>query len=526
MEPGFKYTVRWRSHEFTLVTILILVAIAGFIRPVFEMSSEHLVENYGGDHWAQARLRFEFYRNYLFPHVGFLALLYGCYCWMNLYIIPYFLRGLPPGRQGPYFRLAMPPERLIWCLFNIALLTAILGIGWGDAYSYFDYPTVIDNHESTAMVIGAGLGHTTGWVVGYVGYAAIRETVIRRMQQEQLEKASWIAIANQVSGFFLLYYSLGALAVNFLFDGDARALQDFYFIILPPVILTVYTNLYWVFPVKAGDKLWRGWKGRARQRLLLAAGLWPIPFIWYGIPDGHEVPPAYIAFWLAQLGITTPVSWMIWRQWKDKLMQVQGLQTALGQSEADLQFLRSQINPHFLFNVLNTLYGTALQEGAGRTAEGVQKLGDMMRFMLHENHLAEIPMSKEIEYLKNYIALQELRTQSAESIQIETDIDETFPEYRIAPMLLIPFVENGFKHGISLREPSWIKLRLHNQGNRILFELRNSIHVRKGDDPEKARSGIGLKNVLHRLKLLYPHRHEFYMHQDEKEFFVQLSIQP
>jgi LytS/YehU family sensor histidine kinase len=105
-------------------------------------------------------------------------------------------------------------------------------------------------------------------------------------------------------------------------------------------------------------------------------------------------------------------------------------------------------------------------------------------------------------------------------------IDEDFPPFTIAPMLFIPFVENGFKHGISLREPSWIKLRLHSEGNRILFEMRNSIHARKGDDPEKERSGIGLKNVLHRLKLLYPNRHEFYMHQDEKEFFVQLSLQP
>jgi sensor histidine kinase YesM len=109
---------------------------------------------------------------------------------------------------------------------------------------------------------------------------------------------------------------------------------------------------------------------------------------------------------------------------------------------------------------------------------------------------------------------------------IETIIDDPFPECPIAPMLLIPFVENGFKHGISLREPSWIKLKLRHQGGRVLFEMRNSIHLRKGEDPEEMRSGIGLKNVLHRLKLLYPNRHEFYMHQDEKEFFVQLSIQP
>jgi two-component system, LytTR family, sensor kinase len=394
------------------------------------------------------------------------------------------------------------------------------------AYTYLDYPRVINDHLSGAIEIGIGLAHITGWVIGYIVYATIREVVIRRMQADQLKNASWIAVINHVSGFFLLYYSLGAIAVNFVFLGGDRGLQDFYFMILPPAILTIYTNLYWVFPVKANDKLWLGWKGRARQRLLAATGCWPIPFLWYGIEDGREVMPAWISFWLLQLVITTPVSWLIWRQRKDKLMQVQGLQTALGQSEADLQFLRSQINPHFLFNVLNTLYGTALQEGAGRTAEGVQKLGDMMRFMLHENHLLRIPMDKEIEYLKNYIALQELRTQSANSILIDTLIDETFPDYQIAPMLLIPFVENGFKHGISLREPSWIKLRLQHEGNRILFEMRNSIHTRKGDDPEKARSGIGLKNVLHRLKLLYPNRHEFYMHQDEKEFFVQLSIQP
>jgi LytS/YehU family sensor histidine kinase len=233
-----------------------------------------------------------------------------------------------------------------------------------------------------------------------------------------------------------------------------------------------------------------------------------------------------MSLWAVNLLVTVPISWLIFRQWKDKILQMKGLQTALGQSEADLQFLKAQINPHFLFNALNTIYGTALQEDAGRTAEGVQRLGDMMRFMLHENHLQRIPMSKEIDYLKNYIALQELRTEASETIHIETIIDEACPDFSIAPMLLIPFVENAFKHGISLREQSWIRLRLHCEGQRIQYEVRNSIHSRKEDDPEKGKSGIGLKNVLHRLKLLYPDRHEFYMHQDEKEFFVQLTIQP
>jgi len=524
MQPGL-YRIRWRSHEFLLVTIVILVAIGGYIRPFFEMSAEQLMQLYGGA-FSNAHLSFDYYLNVIFPNAGFLALLYGCYCWMNLYIIPYFLRSLPPGTPGPSFHLAMPPRRIIWCLVNVFLLSALLAIGWGDAFSYSHFPDIAGAHLSGAMVIGLGIGHTVSWVIGYIAYAAIREITIRRMETDQLKYASTIAIINQLAGFLLLYYALGAVLSNFYFTSDFRGLEDFYFLILPPVILTVYTHLYWVFPVKGEGKLIRGWSARARGRLLASTAGWPLPFLVYGVEDNKVILPAWFTFSLLQLVITTPISWLIWRQRKDKLLQVQGLQTALGQSEADLQFLRAQINPHFLFNVLNTLYGTALQEGAGRTAEGVQKLGDMMRFMLHENHLEEIPMSKEIEYLRNYIALQELRTESAESIRIEASIDETFPAYRIAPMLLIPFVENSFKHGISLREPSWIKLHLYNQGDRILFEIRNSVHARKGDDPEKTRSGIGLKNVLHRLKLLYPNRHEFYMHQDEKEFFVQLTLQP
>jgi two-component system LytT family sensor kinase len=523
MEPGL-YHIRWRSQEFLLVTILVLAAIAGFVRPVFEMSPEDLTGIYGVP-FTDAHLAFDYYRNVLFPHLVFLAPLYGCYCWINLYIIPYFMRGLTEQRAGPVFRLAMPPGRIIWCLFNVFLLTVLLGFCWGDAYSYLDYPTMINDHLTGAMVTGMGLQHVSGWVIGYALYAAIREVAISLMQREPLKNAHWIAVVNQAGGFFLIYYALGSVLLNFNLFLDVELAIKFYFIILPPAALTVYTNLYWVFPVKGEGNLWRGWRGRPRQRLLLATACWPIPFLLY-TADNKILALVSFFFWAAQLAITTPISWLIWRQRKDKLLQVRGLQTALGQSEADLQFLQSQINPHFLFNVLNTLYGTALQEGASRTAEGVQKLGDMMRFMLHENHLSQIPMSKEIEYLRNYIALQELRTESAESITIETMIDETFPEYPIAPMLLIPFVENGFKHGISLREPSWIKLQLHHEGGRILFEMRNSIHLRKGEDPEKMRSGIGLKNVLHRLKLLYPNRHEFYMHQDEKEFFVQLSIQP
>jgi len=150
----------------------------------------------------------------------------------------------------------------------------------------------------------------------------------------------------------------------------------------------------------------------------------------------------------------------------------------------------------------------------------------MMRFMLHENNQDFIQMSKEIEYLKNYISLQKLRTQSSPDIIIEENISGQNCHHKIAPMLLIPFVENAFKHGISLKEKSWIKITLECTEKNILFEVRNSIHAKQDNDPENERSGVGFNNVMERLKLIYPGKFQASVNHDEKEFFVQLSIQP
>ena len=135
-------------------------------------------------------------------------------------------------------------------------------------------------------------------------------------------------------------------------------------------------------------------------------------------------------------------------------------------------------------------------------------------------------MNKEIEYLKNYIALQKLRTQSSPEISIEDNISEQNCHHKIAPMLLIPLVENAFKHGISLKEKSWIKINLTCTEKNILFEVYNSMHEKTSNDPEKERSGIGFKNVLERLKLIYHDKFQISVNQDGKEFFVKLSIQP
>lgn len=223
--------------------------------------------------------------------------------------------------------------------------------------------------------------------------------------------------------------------------------------------------------------------------------------------------------------ITAPALWLIYRWQMKGKEQIFALQSQLGRSAADLNFLRSQINPHFLFNALNTIYGLAIQEQAQRTSSAVEKLGDMMRFMLNENTQDRISLSREIEYLNNYIELQKLRTDSNPALRIQIDIPENVdPLIKITPMLLIPFIENAFKHGISMVEESYIKVSLELKEKTLYFDVHNSRHQKNGSDPEKNSNGIGLDNVRLRLLHLYPRKHELMVRETNRDFFVHLRL--
>lgn len=225
------------------------------------------------------------------------------------------------------------------------------------------------------------------------------------------------------------------------------------------------------------------------------------------------------------LAVFNPLSQVLFTKYNSFLERIDSLSNKLDQSSANLQFLRSQINPHFLFNALNTLYGTALQENGEKTAEGIQKLGDLMRFMLHENNQDKIAVEREKEYLINYVDLQLLRIKGQDHIEILFNRSEENCRGEIAPMMLIPFVENAFKHGISMQKKSWVKISLRCVEGEVHLDINNSIHRNIGEDPEKKSSGIGLQNVKQRLTLLYPKKHELIIRENELEYFVHLSIQ-
>jgi sensor histidine kinase YesM len=373
-------------------------------------------------------------------------------------------------------------------------------------------------------------------------FAGIRESVIYIVEKPGPRRDYRILVSNQFTlllvvyvTFLIFYLSIVTILVTFNVVSESSGityLLNISIFFVPSVLLLYMSNIYWLFPLhensitKHGNLVLTKISVPMLVRLLLVSLLCTFPFAIMYVMVLHYDRFIFVFFswWAIQLIAVTPTSWMLYRQRKDKILQLRGVEKELVKSKANLQFLRSQINPHFLFNSLNTLYGTALLENSDRTAEGIQMLGDMMRFMLHENTQDFIPVSREIEYLHNYIALQKLRTQSSPHIRIEDNISESPCNHKIAPMLLIPFIENAFKHGISLQEKSWIYIRLECDQEEVRFQVRNSRHPRKEITPEHAKSGIGLANVTERLALLYPGKHTLNIGGDATEFVVHLTV--
>ncbi len=190
---------------------------------------------------------------------------------------------------------------------------------------------------------------------------------------------------------------------------------------------------------------------------------------------------------------------------------------------AELNFLKAQINPHFLFNVLNTAFASATKSGDEITADIIEKLSGLMRYMLYESNAERVELEKEIDYLNNYIDLQKLRISKDTQLKIEFNVTGDIKKDKIAPLILVPFVENAFKHGISLNLKSFINIDLKIEKHKIICKIENSNHS-KGDKKEESHSGIGLENVKKRMALIYPNSHKLNILEKVDSFLVELEI--
>jgi hypothetical protein len=180
---------------------------------------------------------------------------------------------------------------------------------------------------------------------------------------------------------------------------------------------------------------------------------------------------------------------------------------------AELSFLRMQMNPHFLFNSLNSIYSLSLKK-SDDTPEAVLKLSELMRYLLYENEDADhkVGLAKEIEYLENYIRFQQIRFK--DRLFIDFLIEGDITGKRIVPLLLVPFVENGFKHGVLTDTNYPLQVVLVVQGERLILQVKN----KKSLDNKDFTGGVGLDNVKRRLMLLYPGKHQLTI-SDGREFY-------
>jgi len=190
--------------------------------------------------------------------------------------------------------------------------------------------------------------------------------------------------------------------------------------------------------------------------------------------------------------------------------------------DAELKFLKSQVNPHFLFNTLNNLYSLAYSQSP-KTTEVISRLSQMMRYMVYDSNHDLVPLEKEIDYMQNYISLEKLRMNEVIPITFEIEGDPI--QKKIAPLLLIPFLENAFKHGVSNSNPnSWVKAKLNTQGQHLHFEVTNSRLNHQGT-AGATNSGIGLENVKKRLELKYQGLYHLKIDASDTQFSAILDIQ-
>ncbi|WP_436514917.1 sensor histidine kinase [Ekhidna sp. To15] len=192
--------------------------------------------------------------------------------------------------------------------------------------------------------------------------------------------------------------------------------------------------------------------------------------------------------------------------------------------KAELNFLKAQVHPHFLFNTLNNLYALTLKKSKD-APEVVLKLSDLLNYMLYECTADQVLIEKEIKLLNDYISLEQIRY--GDRLNISFNILGNAGGMRVAPLMLLPFVENSFKHGVSEEmDEAWVSIDLELKEEKLTLKVENSKSKHEErDDQFNYKQGIGLKNVQRRLELLYPEKHSLEMHDSVDSFLIVLTLE-
>lgn len=297
---------------------------------------------------------------------------------------------------------------------------------------------------------------------------------------------------------------------------------------LPAQLLFTYTVLYWLIPTYLLTQQYVQFSLLTLISLLLGGVLY-----WEGSYYLFLVPfePARLAqekpwdlsnivlcafYLLCTSGLLIAFHMIRYGFRQQRLNQ----QLVITNQAVELKSLKDQINPHFLFNTLNNLYGLTSQNPE-KAGEVVMRLSQLMHYMLYEGNLARVPLRKEIAYLENYLELERIRY--GDGLHLSFIVTGPTERVALAPLLLLPFVENAFKHGLSRHlGDAWLQIQLTVSGSELVFKVENS-------KPESAApapaTGLGLPNVAKRLALIYPGRHRLRQLDGGESFLTTLTIE-
>ncbi len=206
-------------------------------------------------------------------------------------------------------------------------------------------------------------------------------------------------------------------------------------------------------------------------------------------------------------------------KWYEQRQQVQALMQE--KTIAELELLKQQVQPHFIFNALNNIYSTALKTSPD-TAKLISHLSSFLHYNLYNAKQHFVPLTSELDYIKSYIELQQNRY--GEKLDVAMNIYEAIDGITIAPLLLLPLVENSFKHGIAAAiDKSWLRIDISKQDHQLVIKIENSVE-NETEKQTMEKGGLGLKNVERRLQLIYPDQHQFTTLQERYTFLVVLKI--
>jgi hypothetical protein len=244
-------------------------------------------------------------------------------------------------------------------------------------------------------------------------------------------------------------------------------------------------------------------------------------FNFYEFVTGEELPQKYPWATNSFLALLVPAGFgsviVLFKHWMRKQWEL--LLSEKEKINAELQLLKAQIHPHFLFNTLNNIYAFAMK-GSQKTASMVAKLSSLLSYVLYDGKNSEVLLAKEIEVMRNYIDLEKERY--GNTLEVSTNTEGDIEGKYISPLLLLPFIENAFKHGTSEQlEKPWFSMDLSVKDNILRCKILNS----KNEMMTAERKGIGIENVRKRLNYLYPGKHELKLNDEGNFFAVSLMME-